>query len=621
LYYNLGLACQRIGNSTGAVSYYRKCLSIQPGFIHASLNLSLSQQEKGDYNEAASVLRESLEFHPDSPQLHGSLASVLYKQGNYYEAMASCKNAIRILPRFAEAYCQLGQIHTAMNNSEKALLAYKRALTINPLLTDAYICISQIEGSERSMERAIEILETAIAQTPHDRELKLKLGKICINLGMFHKAGQCFRDTIELDPSHADAHYNLGLSLKAQSRLDKSFDEFVAASRYRHDFIDARIEQACIKNMTGHAHEALEIIKPLIVSCRKKSAHLYSVYGEILKTTGQTAEAARVLQEYVKNASTATPDLESVHYLLGSILDEKGKYDEAFKQFNQANRLSSKYFNPVAQLDLIDSMRKAFSNVSALPHSGITSAKPIFIVGMPRSGTSLVEQILDSHALICGAGETTDIADIFQQVLKNTRIHHENFFPSNMQHIERKQLHFYAADYLERISNISKEARHITDKLPQNFIFLGFIQLLFPEARVIHCHRNPFDTCLSIYFHNFGSIHSYSHDLKSIANYYFAYQGIMSHWKNTLDLKIMDVKYEDLVSDMGQTVKNMIEYLDLEWDDNCMEYYKNKRTINTFSREQIRKPIYASSIDRWKNYKNHIAPLESVLGIKADSSP
>jgi hypothetical protein len=249
----------------------------------------------------------------------------------------------------------------------------------------------------------------------------------------------------------------------------------------------------------------------------------------------------------------------------------------------------------------IDNLISSYTHesVSRLPRSSHSSDRPIFIIGMPRSGTTLVEQILASHPDVYGGGELKEISTMVSSV--------------RLGGLRQEDCDALARQYLKHLSELSATARFVTDKMPQNFLHLGFISLLFPQAHVIHCIRDPRDTCLSCFFQDFGYAHAYRYKQEVLGKYYNQYQRLMRHWRDVLDIPILDVSYEALVADQAGSTRAMLEYCDLEWDDRCLRFYENTRIANTASLDQVRRPVYTRSLGRWRHYEPYIQPLLASL--------
>ena len=242
--------------------------------------------------------------------------------------------------------------------------------------------------------------------------------------------------------------------------------------------------------------------------------------------------------------------------------------------------------------------------------SGLADVTPIFILGMPRSGTTLVEQVLASHPDVCGAGELSIVSDIVRAMSSDAG----NHYPENICRMESVSLSNIAAYYLQKLRELAPEHMRITDKMPGNFQHLGLIKLMLPKAKVIHCSRSPMDTCLSIYKNHFATDgHYYGYDMESLGYYYNHYRTLMDHWEVILPGFIHTIRYEDIVADKEPHIRKLLEYCDLEWNATCLDFHKTERPVNTASAAQVRQPIYARSVQSWKNYENQLAPLLSIL--------
>ena len=261
---------------------------------------------------------------------------------------------------------------------------------------------------------------------------------------------------------------------------------------------------------------------------------------------------------------------------------------------------------------MVDSLINDFSadTLESMPRSACEDKRPVFIVGMPRSGSSLVEQILSSHPMVYGAGELNDIKNLASTLFATSHQHKNKIF-SNVQTSKLIEL---ADRYLSSVEKVCGDALRVTDKMPSNFLWLGFIMQLFPDARIIHCIRDPRDTCLSCYFQPFVRSHDYANDLGDLAFYYRQYERLMHHWQQNVNLPILNVYYSDLIADAEAVARQMIGFIGLDWDDNCLNYHKSDRITATASWDQVRQPIYTKSLARWKHYRKHIDPLLDEFG-------
>jgi len=246
-------------------------------------------------------------------------------------------------------------------------------------------------------------------------------------------------------------------------------------------------------------------------------------------------------------------------------------------------------------------------------HASNRSRLPVFIVGMPRSGTTLVEQILASHPLVYGAGELEAISEIYLGMQR--RFGMARPYPYCMAEITRKQLDAMAQAHLDRLGGMSRGMARVTDKMPHNFLSLGLIDLLFPGARVIHCKRDPLDNCVAIFTQYFNEAHAYATNLADLGYYYRLYERLMHHWAETVEIPVLDLHYEELVAEPERHIRELIAFCDLSWDERCLRFHETKREVGTFSYDQVRRPIYKTSAGRWRNYAPYLDPLFESLGI------
>jgi hypothetical protein len=321
------------------------------------------------------------------------------------------------------------------------------------------------------------------------------------------------------------------------------------------------------------------------------------------------------MADLLRENKLSAPKRWALHFGVGKRFDDLAAYDDAFAHYRAANELKggAAAFDPADWEQDISRIMATFSRrfFSERPGLGNDSQRPIFVVGMPRSGTSLVEQFLASHPEIAGAGELNDfflIAGNLSAIL-GTDIP----YPASAELIDEEAAHRLARGYLDHLRELAPDAKRVADKLPGNFLRLGLIALLFPRARVIHCRRDPVDVCLSCYFQNFDERHFYSHDLANLGRYYRQYERLMAHWRATLTLPMLEVSYEALTADPEGVAREMIGFCDLEWDDRCLTYHERDHPIMTASVWQARQPVYRTSVQRWKRYEKHLGPLLQAL--------
>jgi hypothetical protein len=343
-------------------------------------------------------------------------------------------------------------------------------------------------------------------------------------------------------------------------------------------------------------------------------ANAATVFASISQPLGKQIDAISMMENLLETGpGLQATDRCRIHFTLGDTYNSKGDYDSAFEHYFKGNRLKQTEFKSSRFTREIDALINSFHTdfFTHTAKASLHSNRPVFVVGMPRSGTSLVEQILSSHSKVFGAGELPDIINLSNRL--GDKLKSQDPYPKCVSQLTIEKIDHFAKQYLDHLSRMSGDAVRVTDKMPANFMHLGLINILFPEARVIHCRPNPLDTCLSCYFQDFGPSHSYAYDLTNLGAYYQQYLRIMEHWQNSLTLPILDIQYEALINNQETVSRNMLNFCELDWEDQCLDFHNNKRFVWTASYAQVRKPIYRHSVNRWKNYEHHIDPLRKAL--------
>lgn len=470
-----------------------------------------------------------------------------------------------------------------------------------------------------------------------------------LNAGRFPEALRDLRGLLKLDPKHPallydvaraevvlgqvrEARAHVDLALRASPRnadthamraqiclLQGDLDEALASSdralaiRPRHQY--ALAQKGEILHAAGRAQEGYDLLAP-IVAAGERDPNIAGVFAKCCRSIGEVDRGCDAIRAAL-DAQQAMPPARraQLRFQLGQLLDAGGRYDEAWEVFVEANDYRSLPFDPAADAAMVDGIISAWSTdaLAALPRARTETAIPVFIIGMPRSGTSLVEQILAAHPAVHGGGELTLIHDL---VAKTQRP------PANLPGhltdvgtLTRPAVERMSRSYLRDIRRLGPKAQRITDKMPHNFLNLGLITLMFPQARIIHCTRDPMDTLLSCYFQSFVGTLYFTNDLEHLGAVYRGYQRLMAHWKEVLDAAILDVPYEALVEDQEGWTRRLLDFLGLPWDDACLRYYESERITLTASIEQVRRPIYTSSIGRHRHYNAHLGPLRAALGM------
>ena len=321
------------------------------------------------------------------------------------------------------------------------------------------------------------------------------------------------------------------------------------------------------------------------------------------------------MEEMLKDESLDTNRRINLHFTLGKIYDDLGIYDKAFPHFENGNNLDTRGdpFNADGHSMVINRIKAVFNKKFLSTHRGMGSESetPVFIVGIPRSGTTLAEQVLSSHPQVFGAGELAEIGGIANRLSET--LGGGNIYPEAAMDLDALSAVKLAERYVGFLQGVGGEVLRVTDKMPGNFIHLGLISLLLPNAKIINCRRDPLDVSLSCYFQHFTAIMPFSRKLTDLGRYYTDYHRLMEHWHKVLPMQIMDVNYAGMIADHEGMSRKMVEFVGLDWDDACLEFYNLDRPVKTASSWQVRQPIYTSSVARWQNYEKYIGPLKEII--------
>lgn len=616
----------------------RKHLETLPhsGFLWQLLGLALSKQGK----DGIRAHTEAVKYRPSDPVAHLNLGNALGRAGHLEDAAASYRRALALRPELPEAHNNLGDVELEQGQLQAALGSLQRALELRPDFPEAQQNLGKTLLRLGRYEEALESCKKAADLAPDSPRAHNSLGNALARLGEFAGAIASFQRCIALQPDFAEAHANLANAIRSTGRLPEAVEEYRLALRIKPDFVEAYAELATSLRLLRMTADAEAVCRQALQIAPGAAAVLV-VLAELRSDVGRFSEA----ESYFKQALSADPEsvealagmarvrrmtgaddtwlraalkLEQgplspqremiLRYAMGKYLDDLADIPAAFANYRRANLLAGRSAPKHDRVHLeraidwiIRSQNAAWlRNRSAAAPS---ARRPVFIVGMLRSGTSLAEQILASHPEVSGAGElafwSARLATLLPRTPDDTSLAPDT-----------EELAQAGQDYLDHLHTMSPGAARVIDKLPTNFLALGLISVALPGARIIHMRRHPIDTCLSIYFQHFEAINTYTHDLEDLAHYYRQYRRLMRHWRAALPRDAMlEVPYEELVADPAGWTRGLLEFLELPWDPRCLDFQRTQRPVVTASKWQVRQPITAGSIGRWRRYAAFIDPL------------
>jgi tetratricopeptide (TPR) repeat protein len=424
-----------------------------------------------------------------------------------------------------------------------------------------------------------------------------------------------YQQVLQADDQSLEAHDSLAQLHMQRRELDEALDHSAQALELAPHRLDVALTRASVLVAARDAQAAWPIIRGLIAMGHTpvRLVVLFSrIAPQVKAEAGASSLILRLLSERRFNNHS---DERGLRYAAATLLDRAGRFDDAFEQARLGGILRGVHYNAAATQASVDRQIQYFTRerLACLPRATHQSETPLFIVGMPRSGTSLVEQILASHPQVEGGGELDLMFKIATAAMQKLSRQGWAEFPQYFNRLSLGVADELADIYLRPLVALNPAARRITDKMPLNFLQVGLIALLFPQARVIHCRRDPLDTCLSCFMTDFASGNEFSYDLAALGHFHRQQERLMAHWKSVVDLPILDVSYEQLVSEAEPQTRRLLDFAGLSWNDKCLRFHENDRFVNTASNEQVRRPMYKSSVQRWKNYEKHLAPLRQAL--------
>jgi tetratricopeptide (TPR) repeat protein len=494
-----------------------------------------------------------------------------FTQGAHAEAAALYEAAVELDPSLAEALNNLGSALSHLGRYEEAEGCYREAMAIKPNFSDPHSNLGVLLRQKSYLADSEVCLRRALKLRPNDLDARINLGLTLVFLGRLRDARACFAKVLKTASRNVHALHGMGQIATVEGRFEE------AESTFRR-----------------------------IIELDPKMPNAWAALAVTRKMTNADGEWFKGAEEV---AASGVHPLEeaNLRFAMGKYCDDINDFACAFQNFKRGNELlkaAAEDYDRKQRSSRIDDLIRTYTReaLSKIDGAGSASAKPVFVVGMPRSGTSLAEQIIASHPAAYGAGELQFWdALIFKEAEMTQGI------------LSRPTRHKVAQECLRILEGRSANAARIVDKTPANADLLGIIYSVFPNARVIYMQRDPIDTCLSCYFQQFLTGLNFTFDLSDLVHYYREHQRIMAHWRAVLPAGfILDVPYEDLVADQETWSRKMLEFMGLEWDPQCLEFHTNKRQVVTASAWQVRQKIYKSSVARWRNYEKFIGPLKAL---------
>jgi tetratricopeptide (TPR) repeat protein len=573
---NAANSLARDGRLVEAAACYVSALALRPEFIEAHANFGELQLELGQPEMAAASCARALANHPDFAPAHQTLAKARMSQERFDEAAVHAGRAVAINAEFAEAHNTLGNALVKLMRLDEALASFRRAVALKLDFTEAH----------------------------------MNLGGALRSIGHLDAAAAGYRRVLELKPEFSPAHAALAGVLRLQRRSEEAESSCRRALQIDPNSLAALAVLGELRADAGRFAQAEELHRR-IISVDENALDSWAALARLRRMTAADGEWLSAVQRLLAAPLPARRELP-LRYAVGKYFDDLGDFDRAFTHYRRANLLSAQCAPPHDRAGLartvdfiIRSHDRSWMDRKQVAEN--VSERPVFIVGMLRSGTSLAEQILASHPAVYGAGELAFFGAETAPALANAAA------AGHGPDLSDAELHRLGANYLELLQRLSTGTKRVVDKFPSNFFLLGLIHAALPRARIIHMQRDPRDTCLSIYFQQFEAANTYANDLQDLAHYCGEYQRLMRHWSATLPRDaLLHVPYERLVMDTEAWSRRMVDFVGLEWDARCLDFHRTERSVVTASRWQVRQAMSTSSVGRWRNYEHYLGPLAAL---------
>lgn len=631
----------------------RSCLIESPRDVNLLSLLGTILLRKNDFEGAETLLRTVTEIAPGYPNAQEDLGTILLNQGKPEEALSPLQKAIELNPSSGSGFFKLGGALKSLGRDEAGDAALKHAADLSPAhakLEHATRLFA--EGKFRESE---VIAKELVAENPRDLNAGLLLGRIAIDARAYQDAEMLLRKVVEIAPRFILAWHDLSTALKEQGKDVEALEALALAVELEPGNALTHYYYAASRASAGQTQLASESYRKAI-ELDPKLAGAYVGLGHVLKTLGdqeggiEAYRQAIVLRPnhgeiyfslsnlktfrfseseiedmigLINKESVSAESIVHFAFSLGKAFEDNKDYDQAFQYYSQGNDQHRKAiaYDPV-QTELAHTKLKEtfdadfFKNIK-VTRPGVQDSAPIFIVGLPRSGSTLLEQILASHSLVDGTSELPDLGMVSQMITDKTR---GRMFPSGILQMSDAEITQLGQTYMDRTQRHRGDAPFFTDKMPNNFAHVGLIQAIIPNAKIIDARRHPLDSCVGAFKQHFAKGQTFTYDMFELGEFYLEYDQLMSHWNDVLPGKVLRVQYEDVVADLETQVRRILEYCELPFERACVDFHETKRSVRTASSEQVRQPIYSQSLNTWQRFDGHIEPLKEILAPLLDAS-
>jgi tetratricopeptide (TPR) repeat protein len=616
---NLGLALQGVGRHAEAVEQFQHALRLRPDFAEAHNNLGISLRELGQVDEEAlKHFRRAVELAPDYPPARTNLGQLLLDRGQPEEALPHCREAVGLQPDLAPAHHNLGNALRALGRLVDARSAYLEAIRLDANLAKSYAHLGLVLQQDGDLSDALVWLKQAVELEPGNPDFWEYLADLHTDREAFAEAIPCWEQALALEPKRPSAHSGLGWALHEEGRSAEAGEHYRQALRLKPDFAAARVSLGGLHEEQGELAEAETAFREAL-KLQPTFALPHARLATLLRGKLSDADLS-ALEGRLADPQLADGPRARLLFALGHVLDGRGDFARAAECLERANALSAamnrkqeREYPPVEHERFVDKLLSGFGPefFARTLGAGLDTRRPVFVFGLPRSGTTLVEQVLASHSGVFGAGELRLGRQSFEAI---PSILGRSDAPAVcVPDLDHAAIHRLAERHLEGLRVLEgKPAQRVVDKMPDNYLYLGLLTALFPQAAFIHCRRDLRDVAVSCWMTDFRSIR-WANDSELIASRFRQYRRLMQHWQRVLPVPVHEVVYEQLIDDFEPEARRLLAACGLDWEPACARFHETARPVRTASVMQVRQPLYRRALARWKHYEGTLADLFARL--------
>ena len=646
--YSNAVSLLESGNYELAEKQLAEILQNYPNDPNALRLSGVSSIEQGKPEIALIPLRKAIKVAPDFAQAHEDLGTAWFLLSELKKSEVCLKAALKLDPSKFSAWKSLGDLLSDRGKDKEANKAYEQALSTNSNYKDLTKAMTLVRKGQTGA--AEKIYKQILKEDPNNVDALRLLGLLAVKGGSLDQGIMILKKCTEIAPDYALAWENLANMYRQKEgfeNLDKSIYCFKKATKFRPNWAEGWAGLGTVLTRSSLHNEGINAYQKSI-TLKEEQPRVHLSLGHVYKTTGEQEQSVASYHKAIKHyemfgeaywslANLKTynfsnkeinsmelqitkedlPEREKVHFLfaLGKAYEDLKDYKRSINFYNEGNDLNRgrSSYDPKAVEAISKRIKKFFNKkfIKDKSDSGDLSPDPIFIVGLPRSGSTLIEQILSSHSKVEGTMELPNMLNMARRLGSGTK--DQTSYPEILSKLSTSEIESLGKQYISETKMIRSEFPFFIDKMPNNFSHIGLINLILPNAKIIDSRRDPLDTCFSCYKQLFARGQMFTYDFNELARYYVNYIKLMDHWDEVLPGKVYRVFYENIVENQEDETKNLLEFCNLPFEENCLRFYETKRAVKTASSEQVRQPIYRKSIHHWKNYEPFLKELKKGL--------